>query len=164
MHWKTPLTIVLVLFLIQGSDAHDLKLGLFECYVKNDQLYLQVKLDREQLLHAVTQSLPADSRQDDFEEAIFGYIHQRLALSFDMRPVHLTFFYIEYDTDFIRLRAKITNHDPDDTIHDIAVHITCLTETVAGQENIIQFHLNEQRRSFRLNKKRPYTQFTYPNS
>ncbi|MCV9386522.1 DUF6702 family protein [Reichenbachiella ulvae] len=142
--------------------SHDLKLGFFQCYQINDNLYLQVKLDREEILEAVMKNgTTTTSGKEDFKMAIFDYVKNRLALSFNDQSSQIQFFLIEYDEDHIHLRGHIKGFDPNQSIKNIAITNTCLIEEVDGQENIVQFDLNNKKRSFRLNKQHIQTEFNY---
>lgn len=155
---------LLTLLLLQRStgSAHDLKLGFFQCYEEDQQFYLQVKLDREHLFAAIQEAgLSPNSQAADFKKAIFDYVSDHVSLSLNHQLAQLHFFLIEYDEEHIHLKAKIKDIDIHSPIQNIEVSNTCLVNEIDGHENIIQFDLNNRRRSFRLNKSRVQTTFNY---
>lgn len=151
--------VLLIVLLIVGSGvtarAHEFKMGLFEINREGDELSLFVRLDRQNLLEAMT---CADYNQVNtcFQE----YIVQRIVLLINEQAVDPRFVNAEITEDFVEIDYFLT--DEIASVQLVEFTNTCLVAEIEDQINLLRLNITDKTRTFRLDKDRMSTKITYP--
>lgn len=137
-------------------QAHDFKLGYFEVKSREKITSLFVRFDREDLLKSISVSCKDYNKLRNCFEA---YLNKHFYLVFDGDRPSLRYIEHQFTEDFIELTYEIEIDCRD--ARRIEVFNNCLLEASTRQQNIVEFNLHGQKRSFRLNKDRIQTTVEY---
>lgn len=151
--------VLLIAFLIVSSGviarAHEFKMGLFEINRDGNDLSLFVRLDRQNLLEAMT---CADYNQ--VNECFQEYINQRIVLLINQQAVVPRFMNAEITEDFVEIDYFLT--DEIASVQLVEFTNTCLVAEIEDQINLLRLNITDKTRTFRLDKDRMSTKITYP--
>ncbi|WP_139793829.1 DUF6702 family protein [Reichenbachiella faecimaris] len=152
--------IVLSLLVLNGglpAIAHDLNFGLFDLFEKDQAYFMEIRLDKANLVEAVGNDV--GSTKEDWNCALSQYLNTHMSLS--INGIKASFDYEEFIflDDVIVVMAKLDI--PIQNISEIQVENTVLLEIIENQLNIIKASFHDKRRSFRLSKKRFSTTIKY---
>ncbi|MEQ9301992.1 MAG: hypothetical protein RIF33_25660 [Cyclobacteriaceae bacterium] len=151
--------VLLIVLLIAGSGitarAHEFKMGLFEINREGDELSLLVRLDRLNLLEAITCS---DYNQVD--QCFQDYVGQHMVLLINEQPIVPQLENAEITDDFVEISYFLT--DDFSKVEMVEFTNTCLVAEVDDHINLFRLNITDKSRTFRLDKDRMSTKITYP--
>ncbi|MGL1887362.1 MAG: hypothetical protein OCD76_12685 [Reichenbachiella sp.] len=159
---KIILVLTVLLFSIP-SNAHDLKTAFFQIYEIDEQCFIQVKLDRNDLEKALMAECNVHKVLDEavIQSSVMNYLDDRLSISMDGQSTNLNYYEVTMDEDYFVVQGVFEGFNACVPIKKIAVRNTCLVDQVSGHNNIIQLTINDKKRSFRLNEDRVTTTIKY---
>jgi len=158
MKLKKSLFLLFGLLILQRSVmAHELNFGLFDLFEKDQTYFMEIRLDRNNLVEAVGNNV--GSSKEDWNCALSQYLSHRLSLNINGSDVLLGFNEFTFLEDVIVVTAKLDL--PYQVISEIRVKNTVLTETIENQTNIIKASFHNRKRSFRLTGDRSSTIIKY---
>lgn len=156
---KRVLLILSILFLSGKAaiQAHDLNFGLFELYEKEQFYFMQIRLDKDNLVQAVGNDV--GSTKEDWNCGLTQYLNNHIRLAINGNKATLEYTEIDFHEEVVIITAKLDL--PHMVISEITVDNTVLLEIMENQTNIIKATFHDKKRSFRLNKDRVSTVIKY---
>ncbi|MEO9965739.1 MAG: DUF6702 family protein [Reichenbachiella sp.] len=141
-----------------SAFSHEFNFGFFEIYEKQNSYYLQIRLDRSNVIQAINAK---DNSSDigQFQCELNEYLDQNLNFTINSQQVSLDYLDLSTNEDMIIIIAKIDL--PYQPVVEIEVKNTVLLSVVKYQTNIIRMSLYQKNRSFRLNADRISTTIKY---
>jgi len=151
--------MIKLLFILSGllsiNESHDFKLAHYELSKTESELELFIKLDRFDLLNAVSDC----NQEEELASCMTSYLQKHFSLSLNGVKTDYEYQSHEIKEDFIELKYSLGKFDQE--VKEIRVYNDVLLELYEGQENIIVSLLHGRKRSFRLNKGRFETAIKY---
>ncbi|WP_420580353.1 DUF6702 family protein [Reichenbachiella sp.] len=138
-------------------QAHDLNFGLFELFEEGQAYYMEIRLDKVNLVKAVGNDV--GTTKEDWNCALSQYLNDRMSLAINGQSASLEYTAINFHEEVVIISAKVDL--PHTQITDITVSNTVLLETIENQTNIIKATFHNKKRSFRLSKDRISTIIKY---
>ncbi|WP_422361062.1 DUF6702 family protein [Reichenbachiella sp.] len=138
-------------------EAHDLNFGLFELFEDDQTYFMEIRLDKANLVKAVGNDV--GTTKEDWNCALSQYLNDRMTLAINGENASLDYTSVEFQKEVIVISAKLNL--PNTQIKEISVSNTVLLETIENQTNIIKATFHDKKRSFRLNKDRVSTNIKY---
>jgi hypothetical protein len=158
--WKYLLLLIIT---VNSAYAHDIHSALFQLSAADNVCFIDIRLDRIDLENAIDkecgisiQTLSTESKNTLIKQ----YILDRFWMNFDNKSVTYRLGSFTLDQDYISIRGVIDDFDMSNP-KKIDVFNTCLIDKVKKHNNLIHVNLNDQVRSFRLNKNRTQTTIAY---
>lgn len=158
MKLKKLLFLLLGLLILQRSAmAHELNFGLFVLFEKDQTYFMEIRLDRNNLVEAV--GTQVGRTKEDWNCALSQYMNEHMNLAINGIKASIEYREFSFLEDVIVIQAQLDI--PHQIISEIKVENTILLETIESQTNIIKASFHEKKRSFRLNKDRISTIIKY---
>lgn len=140
-----------------ATHAHDLNFGIFELYEQDQSFYMQIRLDKDNLVKAVGNDV--GSTKEDWNCAASQYLNTHMTLAINGHDAALDYIAFEFHEEVVVIAAKLDL--PHTEISEIIVNNTILLDTQENQTNIIKATFHDKKRSFRLDKDRVSTVIKY---
>lgn len=158
MKLKKSILLLLALLVVQKvARSHELNFGLFDLYERNKTYFIEMRLDRVNLVNAV--GTQVEKTKDDWNCALSQYLNNHISLEFNGKEALFQYNEFTFLEDVIVVQAQLDiSHQ---TIAEIRVENTVLLELINNQTNIIKTSFHEKKRSFRLTKDRVSTIIKY---
>ncbi|MEP3390125.1 MAG: DUF6702 family protein [Reichenbachiella sp.] len=158
MKLKKSIFLLLGLLILQRSAmAHELNFGLFDLFEKDQTYFMEIRLDRANLIKAV--GTQVGRTKEDWNCALSQYMNENMNLAINGIKASIEYREFSFLEDVIVIQAQLDI--PHQIISEIKVENTILLETIESQTNIIKASFHEKKRSFRLNKDRISTIIKY---
>lgn len=138
-------------------QAHDLNFGLFELYEKDQFYFIQIRLDKDNLVKAVGNDV--GTSKEDWNCALAQYLNAQMNLAINGQQANFEYTTIDFLEEVIVVTAKLDVVLQN--ISEIRIDNTVLLDTIENQTNIVKASFHNKKRSFRLNKDRVSTIIKY---
>ena len=137
--------------------AHDYKIAVYEIFRTNDDYFLVIKFDKDDLKKSIQTEFK--TTHDDWLEFTEQYIRKHFYLKFNDEFSLIRFEGISEERDFIVVDATLNKVSI--PVQTIQVFSTCLINETEGQSNLIHADLYGKKRYFRLSNERIKTLIEY---
>jgi len=143
---------LLVIFLFIGFSAedHDVAIANFDIFQKENSIQLEIVMDKESVEKSLKECLKGEV--DFNRKNISQYLNEKSTWEFNDDVVELEVINISKDELFYHIKCQFKNDL--DVIKKIKIRNTCLLEKTKNHSNIMNFHLNNKMRTFRMHKGR----------
>ena len=153
---KVFLFLIGFILSVQTLNAHELNFGLFNLFEKDQHYYMEIRLDRDNLIEAIGQT---QSNNSDWNCVLSQYLNDRMSFVINGNEVEIEFQDFSYEKEVIVLMTQL--NAPFEEVQEIEVENRVLLETIANQMNIIKVSFHDKMRSFRLSNERVATTIKY---
>ncbi len=145
-------TIILFFTFISSPFFHDIEIAKFDVYQENDNLYLNIKFDKEDLNLAL-------KKDKVTKKTIQNYLNKNT--TWVINHQNMKFKVNEILEDRLFYQVKCIFNKTISNIKNIEVYNTCLLEETKKHSNIISFQLNGKNRTFRMHQQRKKINVNY---
>lgn len=134
---------ICLLLAFNSTYSHDVQIASFTIYEQEDQIYFDVMLEHEDIVHTF-----AERQKEPNENEIKEYLKDNIEIELNQKECNISFDQIENKSHHIYLKGKLST--PKKKIKTIQIKNTCLLN-IEGHSNVIQLRLNNQERDFLIN-------------
>ena len=137
--------LIIISWLLVSSMAHDIQVGYFKIHQSEDQVYIDITLEKNDILHVFGEDIQFT------EEALFAYLNKNFSVSINMAEHQIEFNTLDIKEKHIHVTAIFPYTV--EAVNSLKVNNTCLLD-VDDQSNVIEIRLNNQERDFLMNNDR----------
>ena len=150
-------SLLLLFALLSGKTNHDVQMTQFELSQQKGTLALTIKVEKMDFFRSWKGFEFLAMNQQ--KAIINDYLQHNTFWSFNGLPFSLCTYEIQEDNEHFFIRANFENAPL--KIVQVRFRNRFLIEEIKGHLNIIHINLNEQRRSFKMDKKRQVITLEY---
>jgi len=148
---KSPVHYLIISFLLIANpiSAHDIALAIYTISQEKNTLTISIEIDKEDLDNIIQTNKTSVKK---YLKSNMSWTVNSKCKSFKINKIQLEDELYHIECTLKKIPKKIQN---------IQVKNTILIDTVEKHSNILNFHLNDSERTFRLHKERVETVIEY---